>query len=69
MIDEFTLGDFRAVVRHGERIEKGPTKVFTVEWYKGGELLVWQEGFEDYKAARREAQDVLNNYYGELDFH
>lgn len=68
MIDEFTNGEFRAVVRHDNknRVENGPTKLFAVEWYLRDELLVWQEGFEDYKAARQEAQDVLNNYYAEL---
>lgn len=61
-MDVFINGEYRAVLRSEKAIEGGPSKVFSVEWYKGNHLLQGSSGYEDYKFARHEAQTLLNNY-------
>ena len=61
-MEEFKKGNYKAILRNEKPVRGGPTKVFSVEWYKGGTLLQSTEGYEDYKFARAEAEMILNYY-------
>lgn len=58
-MEEFTSGNYRAVLKAEPAIEGGPTKIFSVEWFRGNQLLQSSSGYEDYKLARQEAKMLL----------
>lgn len=60
-MERFTFGSFSAILTQEKPVAGGPQKVFSVEWFNKSES-VRKTRYEDYKLARKDAQDLLREY-------
>jgi hypothetical protein len=62
MNDEIVVGNYKAVVLDDKanKIQGGPQKVFAVRIYEDGQLILENNGYEDYKFALAQAREIVN---------